>query len=194
MLRIALILTVAVCRVTSSSCVYTAAMLASGSDPPAGACAGPMDRLLAKRTALATTKCGLSKVAYSTDGSGSLSCGNCVPGTTFVEDGACRLGQYCTDSAVCTDVTQSPLWGAACPFEVSQHSSVGYCGAGLRCISNQCVECVDGTAWSAFVCNRSIWVVQPQSATVEEEVSSAASCGTTKTETVRYDSYARYRL
>jgi hypothetical protein len=124
-------------------CGFTNDHLVTGTEPNAGSCGGPLARTMAKRAALAKTACGLSSVPFLRDGDpDQLQCGDCVPGMTFAEDGACTFGQFCTDNATCATLHDHPLLGAPCPYDQPfAHTRLGPCGAGLRCVSHTCVQC-----------------------------------------------------
>jgi hypothetical protein len=120
-------------------------MLANGVEPAPGQCLGPNDRAEARRAAQATAPCGVSSVAFAPDSSTTATaCGDCVPGQTFLEDGACGLGQYCTDDGFCRGVAQSTFWNATCAYDLGAHTSLGQCGPGLRCLTGRCIECIPG--------------------------------------------------
>lgn len=148
-------------EVCAETCAFTAAMLAEGSEPAPGQCKGPMDRVQNRRAAHAATPCGISSLPFFVDGNASvMACGDCAPGSTFVEDAVCSLGEYCADDGRCAPLSAHPLLGAACPFDVQTHSSLGYCGAGLRCVRHACRECSDGAAVGSrgLVCRKGAYV------------------------------------
>jgi hypothetical protein len=145
----------------SASCIYTQAMLLNGTVPAFGQCNGPIDRLLARRAALALSPCGLDKLLFAVDGNpGKTMCGRCLPGTTFAEDGSCLFGQFCDDQGKCQFVTSQPTFGQLCPYNTVGHSSLGWCGSGLRCIGNVCRECSEGLTHSSLsiVCVNGSWL------------------------------------
>jgi|SaaInlStandDraft_6_1057023.scaffolds.fasta_scaffold14222_2 hypothetical protein len=116
--------------------------------PPAGACDGPLARVLARRASTNITNqgCGIGEVFYYEDGSLSkLKCGSCVPGTDGASDDLqmCPLNEYCNDQAKCVATTASPTFKGPCPYETGISTS-GWCGAGLRCIQHVCLPCEDG--------------------------------------------------
>ena len=141
----------------ASGCSYTLDMIALGEEPLPGACEGPVHRVLERRRALQRySDCGVGGIPFLRDGNSVvsastataptvlISCGVCLPGSSFVEDGVCMLGQYCSDVGQCAATSSSPLFRQPCPYEVGGHSSVGYCGPGLRCLSGRCTECLAG--------------------------------------------------
>jgi hypothetical protein len=132
----------------SATCAYTLQMLTDGLEPVPGACAGPLHRVQARRAAITLYGCGTSAVTFTTDANPTAApaCGQCVPGHSYVEDGACVLGQFCDDDARCHNTTASPYWHEPCPFELGVHTSFGWCGPGLRCYAGRCVECLPGSA------------------------------------------------
>ena len=148
----------------STLCIFTPAMLRNGTAPPAGRCDGPLDRVIAKRQASLAHNggCGLNHVAYSVDNDpyAPTVCGDCRPGTNFLEDNSCTFGEFCADDATCEDLQRHPLWRQPCPYHTDGHTSHGWCGTGLRCISNRCVECPEGLKNSVIgvVCHGDRWV------------------------------------
>jgi hypothetical protein len=148
-------LSVAVCALCFSAmvsaasdaeCTFTLAMLAQGLEPPPGACFGPIHRVERRRAALQSGSCGVGRVSFvaDADGDAAASCGDCTPGHSFIEDGVCSLGAFCRDNGTCADVSSSPYFGSECPFELGAHTSIGWCGSGLRCYAGRCVECLAG--------------------------------------------------
>ncbi|GKT23298.1 hypothetical protein ADUPG1_012385 [Aduncisulcus paluster] len=131
------------------SCSY------SGGTPEAGSCDGPITRSIAKRSSLSVTNsdCSIGLVPYKKDGSSTILCGECVPGTSGTDsESTCALNEFCTDSASCEHIKSHELYGATCPYDdiisfTSDGAVVGssWCGTGLRCIQHQCVGCVEGS-------------------------------------------------
>jgi hypothetical protein len=128
--------------VVGSGCNFSG-FFTDGMGPPPGACSGPMQRAESLHAALAATPCGVALVSYPPDGDTAAppQCGVCTPGTTWLEDGVCALGGFCTDNATCADVVDSPFWAQPCPAELGLRTSLGYCGPGLRCFDHVCYEC-----------------------------------------------------
>lgn len=166
-------------------CVFDA----SGNPPLDGTCLGPLDRLNAFREhRTATSSCPISQIEYVHDRTGPLSdsaasltiqCGDCVPGTSYIDDGVCSINQFCDDNARCTDVAQHPFMGDACNVDYSGHTATGWCGAGLTCdlASRQCVACVEGALHAArsLYCEEGRWVALATAAA--EAVRSASEGG-----------------
>ena len=102
----------------SAACVVSGGQL-----PSLGNCDGPTERAVVKLTNAESLNegCPVGEVAYSPDDdpTAAIRCGECVPGTSGVEDVmmACALNEYCTDNATCSAVTSSPLYGEPCPYE-----------------------------------------------------------------------------
>eukprot|EP01012_Entosiphon_sulcatum_P043992 TRINITY_DN58479_c0_g1_i1.p1 TRINITY_DN58479_c0_g1~~TRINITY_DN58479_c0_g1_i1.p1 ORF type:complete len:168 (-),score=24.34 TRINITY_DN58479_c0_g1_i1:191-670(-) len=67
--------------------------------PPDGNCSGPMDRALNMYHARQATACGAAKVEWYRDNqlNGTAQCGECVPGTSWIEDHSCAINQFCDD-------------------------------------------------------------------------------------------------
>jgi hypothetical protein len=130
---------------------------ALGTEPPMGACEGPVDRALARRrdVVLLNSGCEIDQVVYRRDvalgaappPNSSLLCGECFPGYAGAIDEykTCPIDSFCSDDARCMHVTAHPLFGAPCPFDVPQDASfVSFCGMGLRCVGHVCKQCYDG--------------------------------------------------
>ncbi len=73
-------------------------------------------------------------------------CGECVPGTSGVEDTMklCDINEYCSDEGLCTPTKESPLYNQPCPFEQGGPTARGWCGPGLRCFQHVCLPCQNG--------------------------------------------------
>jgi predicted small lipoprotein YifL len=90
--------------------------------PVSGSCGGPTERAFVKLTNAATlTGCGANQVQYFPDDNPNAEpkCGECVPGTSGVEDPEllCELNEYCNDDAICVSTKSSPLYNEPCPYE-----------------------------------------------------------------------------
>lgn len=145
---------------------------ADGSPPPEGACQGPLARLQAYRQYRErSSMCSMSQVEFIVDELGDstadlntpvIQCGECIPGTSNIDDGICDINEYCSDLGTCKHVTSHPFWGQSCNLDTSGHSGGGWCGAGLQCdlSSRTCVGCVPGALHAArsLFCNNSKWV------------------------------------
>lgn len=165
------VLSLFVFGVCGGNCIFSEEMIAKQLEPAPGACEGPLDRVMQKRASQALTSCGVDKIPFYVDGVQELRCGSCYPGSTFVEDGACSLGEYCSDDGSCVQIEHHPLRSQPCPFENGGHSSSGWCGAGLRCIQGRCAECMPNAVWGIFKCDAESWMwthAAAQAATCQE--------------------------
>ena len=113
-------------------------------------CTEPMERSLERYQHVLefNMNCSVGQLPYFIDDNRSLpnSCGECIPGTSGVEDDlkSCGVNQYCGDNAKCKDLVTHPLYLVPCPYESVGPSYLGWCGPGLRCYQHLCVICLDG--------------------------------------------------
>lgn len=121
-----------------------------GTMPDPGSCKGPIQRSQIKLSTAEpfNNNCPVGKVFFYQDGDTTKpTCGQCIPGKAGVDDELrlCEVNEFCNDDAVCDSVRNHPNYGKECPYENGFDSSVGWCGAGLRCINHVCLPCEDGT-------------------------------------------------
>lgn len=154
---------------TTDSCSYSTGI------PGNGKCAGPLERTVAKRDALAP--CPLNTISYIRDNSveGGVLCGECEPGSAGWEDTRrlCGVNQYCNDDAKCVDISEHPLINAQCPYEVGGQTKSGWCGPGLRCVLHRCVVCTTGEHHSSLnlLCHNGQWVYDsPRNSVIHPEL------------------------
>jgi hypothetical protein len=145
-----------------STCDYSQ-YFTSGVVPEAGACNGPTDRAEQLYAVRESSVCGVSMAPFYPDDSATAEpqCGECQPGTTWIEDSVCVINEFCSDEGHCLSVSSSPLWGATCPYEQGTISSLAFCGPGLRCINKICMECESGLKNNSagLLCTNNLWTV-----------------------------------
>merc|ERR1712137_110197 len=140
---------VLVCLVLSLALVNGNCSANGGTLPAAGACDGPTERAVVKLSNAESFNgnCPANQVQYFKDGDPNASmCGECVPGSSGVEDPEwfCGINQFCNDNATCQATKTSPLYNEPCPYEQGGASYLGWCGPGLRCIHHVCLPCENG--------------------------------------------------
>lgn len=95
--------------------------------PPSGSCEGPTERAVAKLTNAEPFNggCPNNQVQYYKDGGTESKCGDCVPGTSGIEDPErlCGINEFCNDNATCQLSKTSPLYLEPCPYEQGITSS-----------------------------------------------------------------------
>eukprot|EP01080_Neovahlkampfia_damariscottae_P002233 gene2233-2407_t len=90
-------------------------------------------------------------------------CGDCKPGTTgdFDLNLTCKINEYCTDNATCSEIKNHPLFFSACPYEPSSEDSnpISFCGP-LHCYQHRCLPCLNGMKdiKDSKICYQNEWI------------------------------------